>query len=291
MDMRGLSKRTVKLWSPEPGRKPDGFRSTGMKLMYRAKLSDGVAWVTGASSGIGRAVALELARRGWRIALTARRVAELESLAAEVAAMGGAAFVYPGDVTDRVAMAALVAGVEADHGPVALALLNAGGNFPSPRGEFVGENFRRTVALNADGVLNCLEPLLPLMSARRAGQVAVVASVAAYGGLPTAASYCMAKAGVRAMCEALKFDLDRVGVTMQIVCPGYVRTPLTDSQKQPKPFMIEADDAARRICDGLARGGFEIAFPRPMVWIVKTLRALPYSLFFRLMARGSRRYA
>ena len=262
-----------------------------MNRMYRAKPSDGIAWVTGASSGIGRAVAVELARRGWRVALSARRVAKLETLAAEIAAMGGSASVHAGDVTDRAVMASLVAGIEAELGPIALALLNAGGNFPSPRGELVGENFRRTVALNADGVLNSLEPLLPLMSARRAGQVAVMASVAAYGGLPTAASYCMAKAGVVAMCEALKFDLDRVGVTMQVICPGYVRTPLTDTQKQPKTFMIEADDAARRICDGLARGGFEIAFPRPMVWIVKALQALPYPIFFRLMARGSRRYA
>ncbi len=259
--------------------------------MHRAKPSDGIAWVTGASSGIGRAAALELARRGWRVALTARRVAELDALAAEIVALGGSAGVYPGDVTDRAAMAALAARIEVEHGAIALALLNAGGNFPSPRGEFVGENFRRTVALNADGVLNCLEPLLPRMSARRAGQVAVVASVAGYGGLPTAASYCMAKAGVVAMCEALKFDLDRVGVTIQVVCPGYVRTPLTDAQRQPTPFRIEADDAARRICDGLARGGFEIAFPWPMVWIIKVLQALPYPLFFRLMARGSRRYA
>jgi len=204
--------------------------------------------------------------------------------------LGGAVFVRPGDVTDRAAMAALVAEIEAQDGPIALAMLNAGGNFPEPKGELLGENFRKTLALNSDGTLNTLEPLLPAMRSRGRGQIAVMASVAAYAGLPSAASYCMAKAGLVAMCEGLKFSLDPLGIALQIICPGFVRTELALRALGPKPFMIEVDDAARRICDAFARGGFEIAFPRRMVWGMKFLASLPYWLYFPLLGRGSRGY-
>ncbi len=258
--------------------------------MYRASPKDGIAWVTGASSGIGRAVTLELVRRGWRVAVSARSVDLLQTLANEAAAAGGKVDVFPGDVTDRQGMAGIVRDIEAQCGPIALAMLNAGGFFPDPRGEFVGENFRKTMALNADGALNGLEPLLPLMKARGKGQIALVSSVAGYGGLPTAASYCMAKSGINAMAESLKVDLERVGINLQIICPGYVKTPLSDQAKGPKPFMIPVEDAARRICNGFDRGGFEIAFPKRMVWLVKTLQRLPYPLYFWLHRQAGAKY-
>ncbi len=257
--------------------------------MYRAAPRDGIAWITGASSGIGRAVALELVRRGWRVAATARNVEQLDSLKAEAAALGGEVFVRPGDITDRTGMAALIAEIQREDGPVALAMLNAGGFFPNEKGEFIGDNFRHTMALNADGTLNCLEPLLPAMKGRGRGQIAVVSSVAGYAGLPTAASYCMAKSGLIALCESLRMSLARLGITIQIICPGYVRTPLSDRASGPKPFLVEVDDAARRICRGFECGGFEIAFPRRMVWLLKAARLLPYPLFFRLQSLGSRR--
>lgn len=259
--------------------------------MFRAKPTHGVAWITGASTGIGRAVALELVRRGWRVAATARNADLLNTLADEARALGGRVDPHPGDVTDRAGMAAMVAGIECDSGVIALAMLNAGGFFPDPRGEIIGESFRRTLTLNADGTLNCLEPLLPAMRERGRGQVAVMASVAGYGGLPTAASYCMAKSGLIALCESLRPTLAPTGIGMQVICPGYVRTPLSDQVKGPRPFLIEVDDAARRICNGFERGGFEIAFPRRMVWSLKALRRLPYPVLFWLMARGSGRYA
>ncbi len=258
--------------------------------MYRARPADGVAWVTGASTGIGRATALELARRGWTIAATARRVAELESLAAEAAALGARVRVHAADVTSRETMAIAVRDIERDTGPIALAMLNAGSFFPEVSDDIVGENFRATVRLNVDGVINSLEPLLPLMKARGRGQIAVMASIAGYGGLPTAASYCLGKTGLVAMSESLKFALDPLGVTMQVICPGYVKTPLTDRQRQAKPCMISAEAAATRICDGFERDGFEIAFPRRLAWVVKAFRHLPYFVYFPLLAAGSRRY-
>jgi NAD(P)-dependent dehydrogenase (short-subunit alcohol dehydrogenase family) len=259
--------------------------------MYRATPKDGIAWITGASTGIGRAVVLELVRRGWKVAATARNVQRLGTLTVEAEALGGTVIARPGDITDEAAMAALIATIEREDGPIALAMLNAGGFFPDAPGEFVGANFRKTMTLNADGTLNSLEPLLPAMTGRGRGQIAVVSYVAGYGGLPTAASYCMAKSGLIAMCESLKPALERVGLSIQIICPGYVRTPLSDQVKGPRPFLVEVDDAACRICDGFERGGFEIAFPRRMVWLVKALHRLPYPIYFWLGSRASGRYA
>jgi short-subunit dehydrogenase len=255
----------------------------------RTHPADGLAWITGASSGIGRAVALELARRGWRVAATARRADELDKLAAEAAAQGLTILPCPGDVTDRAGLAQVVANIEAKGTPIALAMLNVGTFFPDDSGEWAGDAFRETFDVNLFGTLNALEPLLPRMIGRSRGQVAIVSSVAGYVGLPRAAAYGSSKAALISMCESLRFGLEPLGVGVQVICPGFVHTPLTAKNDFPMPFVIEADDAARRICDGLASVQFEVAFPRRMVWLLKTLRLLPYSLFFRLVGKGTGR--
>ena len=253
--------------------------------MYRATPRDGVAWITGASSGIGRAAALELARRGFHVAATARRVDDLGALSAEAAAQGLRIDAFPADVIDRAGIAALLARIEAEAGPVALALFNVGAFFRDPPDDLCGDAFRKTMALNLDGVLNGLAPLIPRMKARGRGQIAVTASVAGYQGLPGSAAYCASKSALIATCESLKLQLEAMGINLQVVCPGFVRTPMTEKGWEPKPFMIEVDDAARRLCDGLARGGFEIAFPRRMVWLAKISKLVPYGARFWIMRR------
>ena len=256
--------------------------------MYRASPADGVAWVTGASSGIGRGVALELARRGYRVIATARRAEELAALSAEAAGLKGSIVPAPCDVTDRAGIATLIESIETQHGPITLAYLNAGTYVPDKIGEVGGDGFRKTFALNVDGTVNCLGPLVKAMSARRNGQIAVTASVAGYGGLPRAIAYGASKSALISLCESLKFDLDKAGVTLQIVCPGFVKTPLTDKNAFPMPFLLDPDDASRRICDGFEHGGFEIAFPRRLAWPLKFLNMLPYSLYFWLVSKGTR---
>ena len=139
--------------------------------MYRARTADGIAWITGASSGIGRGVALELAKRGYDVALTARREGALQSLARDTEAIGRRAFVHAGDVTDRAAMAGIVEDIEAQHGAIALAFLNAGGNFRDPPGDFMGQNFYRTLDLNLYGVTNAFAPVARAMQARSAASM------------------------------------------------------------------------------------------------------------------------
>ena len=257
-------------------------------MTYRATPAAGVAWVTGASAGIGRGVALELARRGYEVHATARRADDLRSLVEEAKGLKGLILAAPGDVTDRQGMASVVADIESRR-PIALALLNAGGNIPDAPGDFGGEGFARTFALNVQGVANSLNPVLNAMRARRRGQIAITGSIAGYGGLPGAGAYPPSKAAVISLAVGARFAAAPHNVTIQIVNPGYVKTPLTAANRHPMPFLMECDDACRRICNGFERGGFEIRFPRPLVWILKALGMLPYPAYFALFGMGGPR--
>jgi NAD(P)-dependent dehydrogenase (short-subunit alcohol dehydrogenase family) len=255
-------------------------------MTYRASPADGCAWVTGASSGIGRGVALELARRGYVVVASARRVEELQALAKEAADLTGRIEPAPVDVADRAGMAKAVADIEA-RGPIALAFLNAGGSFADAPGDFGGDGFRRTFELNVFGVVNGLNPVMNAMRRRGKGQIAINGSIAGYGPLPGTGAYGPSKAAVINLAAGAKFSADRFGITVQIVNPGFVRTPLTADNKFSMPGILALDDAARRICDGFERSGFEIAFPRRFAWLMKAMILLPYPLYFALMRRGA----
>jgi len=256
-----------------------------MVALYRAKPSDGIAWVTGASSGIGRGTVLELARRGYTVVATARRQNELEALVADAADLPGRVIAAVGDVTDGVGMIELVEQIERDFGSIVLAFLNAGIYFPLRAQPFDAVGFRKTFDVNVYGAINSLAALLPRMAERSSGQIALNASVAGYGGLPRAAAYSGSKAALIAMAESLKFDTDLLGITLQIVNPGFVETPLTALNDHPMPFLMKLDEASRCICDGFETGGFEIAFPKRLAYILKALNMLPYSLYFGLIAK------
>lgn len=237
-----------------------------------------LAWVTGAGKGIGRAVALELAGRGWIVAATARTGADLEALAGE--ARPGLIIPFPGDVTEAAQMESMVGRIEAAHGPISLALLNAGSYVRFGVEDFSVAGFEAQIALNLMGTVHCLAPLIRQMTGRRCGRIGVVSSLTAYRGLPLASAYGASKAALTNMCEALRPELRRHGVTLSVIHPGFVRTPLTDQNTFPMPFLVDADRAARRIVDGLEGNRFEIAFPWPMTVLLKLARILPYRLYF-----------
>jgi len=254
---------------------------------YRAWPEDGVAFVTGASSGIGHATALELARRGYRVAVTARREEALESLAALAPER---IFAFPADVTNGSAMGGIVFRIEQELGPIALAFLNAGVHFPAERIGFDAAVIAHTHDVNIGGTVNCLAPLIAAMLTRGRGQIAINASLAGYNGLPGSLAYGSSKAALIHMAETLKLTYGEKGLTFQVLCHGFVRTAMTDQDKDyAKPFMIEADAAAKIICDGFARGGFEIAFPWQLALLSKLVKLLPYPLRFQLIDAAARR--
>lgn len=233
--------------------------------------TDGSIWITGASAGIGRAVALEYAGRGWTVYATARRAEPLEALAAET---DGKIIAVPGDVTSLDDMKAAVDRVTAD-GPMALAIMNAGIYQPMRAQTFSAAKARQMFDVNLTGVANGLEPVLQHMIDRGTGHVALVASVAGYRGLPDAAAYSATKAGLIAMAEALAMDMVDLGVRISVVNPGFVETEATSVNEFEMPMLLQPDEAARRIVDGLAKPGFEIRFPWQFAAFLRLIGMLP----------------
>ena len=254
----------------------------------RMQPGDGVAWITGASSGIGEAVALELAQRGWTVAITARRLDQLEDVARRAEGLPGRIVAHTGDVTDSASMKAVIDGIESVQGPIALAFLNAG-IAPDSGGVLDIEAFERIIAVNLVGAARGLSAVLERMAPRGRGQIALNASIAGYGGLPGASAYGVSKAAAIHLCETLKFDCDKRGIRLQLVNPGWVDTPLTRCKDVPMPFIMSPAEAARRIVDGFERAGFEVTFPRRLSWLMKAINLLPYPAYFWLIGKAARR--
>ncbi|MEZ5817000.1 MAG: SDR family NAD(P)-dependent oxidoreductase [Hyphomicrobiaceae bacterium] len=239
------------------------------------------AWITGASSGIGRQLAVDLADAGVTVAASARSAERL----AELAAARPNIKPHPVDVADREAVRAAAARMMSDVGTPDLAILNAGVWHPMQAKAFDAEKSSASMAVNYLGITYALEALLPAMIERRAGHVALVASVAGYRGLPLAAAYAPSKAAVIALAESLALELPRHGVTVSIVNPGFVDTPMTAVNKFPMPFKIGVHAASRTILSGLSRGKYEIAFPWRMALMMKALRTMPNQLFLQIGRR------
>lgn len=235
------------------------------------------AWITGASTGIGREIALQLAAAGVKVAASARSADKLAELGPGILAV-------PLDVTDAAACRAAVQLIEAQIGPIDLAVFGAGAYSPVAIDALDPGVFAQTMATNYMGVVNCLSATAPGMLARRRGHLSWIASVAGYVGLPKAAAYGPTKAALINLAESLYPEMKERGVAVSVINPGFVETPLTAQNDFPMPFLMKPEDAARRSLEGLARRRFEIAYPRRFVAILKAARALPYPVFFRLIA-------
>jgi short-subunit dehydrogenase len=242
------------------------------------------AWVIGASSGIGEAVAAALLERGARVALSARSRPALEALAA---AHGGAARarVLAFDLTVPGAADAALAEIVAAWGGVDLVLFFAGTHRPLRAWEFDAAQARAMFETNVLGTLQALPAVIAQLLAQRAGGIALVSSVAGYRGLPTALVYGATKAALINFAETLYFDLAPRGIAVYLVNPGFVKTPLTDRNAFRMPALITAREAAREILAGIERGAFEIHFPRRFTLWLKLLRVLPYRCYFALVRR------
>ncbi|KQR68035.1 SDR family NAD(P)-dependent oxidoreductase [Rhizobium sp. Leaf341] len=249
---------------------------------FIARPEHGLAWVTGASSGIGRALALKLVAEGFGVVVTARSHDKLVSLQRE-ATGPGRIIVLDGDVTDPADMERVIAAIEYDHGTLALVALNAGVFKPVHGEDLHLEDFQETFSVNLNGVVNCLLPAIRHMKARGQGQISIVSSVTGYGGLPTSGAYGATKAALINMAESLKFDLDKQGIRIQIVNPGFVDTPATKENAFPMPALVSPEEAASAIVAGLRGSGFEITFPKRFTYVLKVVNLLPYWLYFPLV--------
>jgi short-subunit dehydrogenase len=246
--------------------------------------------ITGASSGIGRALALAHATAGTRLTLGGRDMARLGDAAETCRAAGATVETAVADVTDREAMARLVEAAD-DARPLDLVIANAGISAGTgAAGAEPPEQARRIFATNLDGVLNTIDPAVDRMRPRGRGQIGIMSSLAAFRGFPGAPAYCASKAAVRVYGEALRGHLAAQGVGVSVICPGYVESPMTAVNDFPMPFLMPADKAARIVARGLARNRARIAFPFPLyaaVWLLATLPpALTDPLLRRMPEKG-----
>ena len=246
------------------------------------RIRGSVAWITGGSSGIGAALAHELCRRGGRVAITARRAEQLADVAA---AAPGEAHPLPGDVRDPEALRDVVAAAEANVGPIDIAVLNAGIWRQVDVRRWDSALIRDHIETNFMGMVNSLDAILPRMRARGTGTIVGVASVAGYRGYTRAEAYGPSKAAEINLLESLRVDLGPLGIDVQLVNPGFVRTPLTEGNDFPMPFMIEAPDAARRIAGAIERGKAEAVFPLPYRVGMKLVRLAPIRLYTAVSRR------
>jgi short-subunit dehydrogenase len=241
-----------------------------------------IIWITGASSGLGRELARQYAVLGHQVCISARSIDSLEELAASCSTAAGSIHVFPLDVTDVEKVNACFRRICETVGTPDISVLNAGTHTSNSAAEFDAAVFRRLMEINYMGVVNCLQALAPACISQHRGKIAVVSSVAGYQGLPYASAYGASKAALINMCEALQPEFAAAGVQLQLVNPGFVRTPLTNLNEFPMPFLMEVEDAATRIVRGLEGNSFEISFPRRFTWLLKILKILPYPVYLWL---------
>ncbi len=258
--------------------------------MDRATRNTGpVAIITGASSGIGRALALRLGALGYRLGLIARRRAELEAVAGSIADAVSAV----ADVGDRDALRAAVALIEHRLGPIDVMVANAGYGKPTYLDPLNVGDVEETMRVNLMGVIYAIEAVLPGMLARGRGHLLAISSLAAFKGLPGESAYCASKAAVNAYMEGLRIALRTKGVVVTTVCPGFVQTAMTPMDAAATPFLMSADEAARRIGRLIARRRGGVArFPMPMSALTSLIARLPDAVVARLVgAEGQRESA
>ncbi|HSR71799.1 MAG TPA: SDR family NAD(P)-dependent oxidoreductase [Kiloniellales bacterium] len=233
--------------------------------------------ITGASSGLGAALAELYAGPEVALALTGRDRGRLESVAGRCAAAGARVTSEALDVLDREGLESWMRFVD-EAAPLDLVIANAGVSAGTGGDGEDDAQTRRIFETNVTGVLNTVQPAVALMTPRRHGQIAIMSSLAGFRGMPGAPAYGASKAAVRTWGEALRGHLRDRGIAVSVICPGYVRTPMTAVNRFYMPFLMDSDRAARIIRRGLARNRARIAFPRPLYSVVWLLAALPPGL-------------
>lgn len=248
--------------------------------------------VTGATSGMGRELAVQLARAGCRLALTGRRTSRLHEIEEEVRALGAEVLCLVGDVSVQQTVRRHYTEVLDRFGGLDWAILNAGVSRSADAKErYSADDYREVYGVNVFGVANWIEAVLPDMLKERAGTIAGVASIAGFRGLPRSGPYSSSKAAVIAMLESLRVDLRGTGVKVVTVCPGFVRTEMTSKWKDSDmPFLLEPADAVRRMIAGIRAGHRVVDFPWPFSTTVKyVVRNLPGFIYDRVASRGTKR--
>lgn len=248
--------------------------------------SNKVVLVTGASSGIGRGLAIELARRGASVGLLARRRDLLEAAVDEINEAGGRAMALPADVTHADQVRAAACELRRKFGYIDVLVANAGVGGTTYAVDLCEKEVTKVIRVNVIGAVNSVTAVIPHMVQRGSGHLVAISSLAGYRGLPKSAAYCASKAGVSALFESLRIDLAHTGVDVTIIHPGFIKTPLTAGRKH-MPYLMELDDAVGKMMRVIEKRKKTYSFPWQLATIVRACMLLPIPLYDWIAARNS----
>ncbi|MGZ8843762.1 MAG: SDR family NAD(P)-dependent oxidoreductase [Pyrinomonadaceae bacterium] len=245
-----------------------------------------VVLITGASSGIGRSLAIDLARRGASVGLLARRQEILNQIVDDITNAGGRALALPADVTQADAVRGAVDELRREFGAIDLLIANAGISINTFVPDLCEKKIAELINVNVIGVVNSVAAVLPNMVRQGSGHLAVNSSLAAYRGLPKSAAYCASKAAISSFFEALRIDLKGSGVDVTIIHPGFVKTPLIQHIRRT-PYLMEVDYAVQKIIRAIEKRKKGYAFPWQLATLARACKLLPIPMYDWFAARNS----
>jgi len=240
-------------------------------------------WITGASSGIGKALAIKFAKEGWQVAASARR----ENLLKDLNSLDPNIHSFPLDVKNEDETKNTFHNIVEKLKAIDISVFCTGIHDPDSEKKLSSEKIREIMETNFFGTLNCIMAVNTYFREKKSGHISIVSSVAGYRGLPAASGYCASKSALTSLAESLYFDFKRHNVRVSLVSPGFIKTPLTDKNKFPMPMIKSPEFAAEKMFIGLTKKNvFEIHFPIAFTMMMKLLKIMPNWLFFLIVKKG-----
>ena len=245
-----------------------------------------IIWITGASSGIGKALAIKFAENGWIVAASARR----ENLLNELNQINPNIYPFPLDVTKIENCKSVSKKIVNQFNNIDICVFGTGMHDPKSEKRFNLDKIREIMEVNYFGTMNSINSIYEYFSEKKNGQISIISSVAGYRGLPAAGAYCASKAALTSFAESLNFDMQMKNVRVSLISPGFIKTPMTDQNDFPMPMIKSPEFAANEIFKGLtSKKSFEIHFPKAFTYFLKFLQILPSSIYFKLVAKGMKK--
>jgi short-subunit dehydrogenase len=245
-----------------------------------------IIWITGASSGIGKALAIKFAEKGWIVAASARR----ENLLEDLNKFNPNIYSFPLDVTEIENCKLIANKIIEKFGGIDICVFGTGMHDPKSEKRFDLNKIREIMEVNYFGTMNSINSIYEYFSEKKNGQISIISSVAGYRGLPAAGAYCASKAALTSYAESLNFDMKMKNVRVSLISPGFIKTPMTDQNDFPMPMIKSPEFAANEIFKGLTeKKSFEIHFPKAFTYFLKFLQILPSSIYFKLVSKGMKK--
>ena len=246
-------------------------------------MNNKVIWITGASSGIGRSLAIKFANEGWQVAASARR----ENLLKELNSVNSNIHSFPLDVTDSEKCIAVFDKIIEKVKNIEICVFCTGIHDPKSETSLNIEKIKKIMEVNYFGTINSINAIYNYFKEKKSGHISMVSSVAGYRGLPAGGAYCASKSALTTYAESLYFDMKRSNVRVSVIHPGFIKTPMTDQNNFPMPMIKSSEFAANEIFKGLTKSNaFEIHFPKNFTFIMKILKIMPNWLYFKILKKG-----